>query len=138
MANREDYEKLLNRAHAQLPRQALTRERFEKPKPISSIAGNRTILHNFKEICDRLRRDQNHFMKFLTGELATSGTIEGAHVVFQGRFSSRVLEDLVERYINGFLLCPVCHQPDTRIVKEDRFHFLVCDACGAKSSVRGV
>ncbi|MFQ6075944.1 MAG: translation initiation factor IF-2 subunit beta, partial [Candidatus Bathyarchaeia archaeon] len=73
MRMEEEYKRLLNRAQAQLPQQVFRRERFEMPKPISTIAGNRTILHNFKEICDRLLRDQNHFLKFLSSELATAG-----------------------------------------------------------------
>ncbi|MFQ6075787.1 MAG: translation initiation factor IF-2 subunit beta, partial [Candidatus Bathyarchaeia archaeon] len=101
-------------------------------------AGNRTIIHNFKEFCDRLRRDQNHFLKFLSSELATAGTIEGARAVFQGRFRADILERLVSRYVKDFVICPVCNQPDTRIVREDRFNFLICDACGAKSSARAV
>lgn len=134
----EEYERLLNRARAQLPQQVFKGERFEMPRPVSTIAGNRTVLHNFKEICDRLRRDQNHFLKFLSGELATAGTIEGTRAFFQGRFRADVFERLVSRYVKDFVICPVCNQPDTRLVREDRFNFLICEACGARSSARGV
>jgi translation initiation factor 2 subunit 2 len=36
------------------------------------------------------------------------------------------------------VICPICKRPDTKIVKERRFHFLICEACGAKSSIRPV
>lgn len=134
----DDYEKLLDRARSELPPEVLKRKRFELPRPTSFVSGNRTVLHNFKEVCDRLRRDQGHLLKFLSKELATAGTINGTRAVFQGKFDVRSMERLVDRYAREFVLCPVCHQPDTRIVREDRFYFLVCDACGARSSIRGI
>jgi translation initiation factor 2 subunit 2 len=38
--------------------------------------------------------------------------------------------------LEGYVICPVCKRPDTRIVKEKRLSFLVCNACGAKSSIK--
>ncbi|MEM2273205.1 MAG: hypothetical protein QXX56_03185, partial [Candidatus Bathyarchaeia archaeon] len=37
-----------------------------------------------------------------------------------------------------FVNCPICKRPDTKIIKEKRFNFLVCEACGAKSPVRRI
>ncbi len=131
-----NYRKLLDRAIAQLPPESLKKDRFEIPKPVSSISGNRTVLFNLKDICDRLKRDRSHFLKYLAGELATSGTIDGNRAIFQGNFDNKTLEQLVERYVSEFVLCPVCHQPDTKISRKDRVYFLVCEACGASSSIR--
>ncbi|MCD6263176.1 translation initiation factor IF-2, partial [Candidatus Bathyarchaeota archaeon] len=38
-------------------------------------------------------------------------------------------------YTKRYVICPVCKRPDTRIVKEKRLAFLVCEACGARSSI---
>ncbi|MEM3439613.1 MAG: hypothetical protein QXG32_01685 [Candidatus Bathyarchaeia archaeon] len=32
-------------------------------------------------------------------------------------------------------MCPICKMPDTKLLKEKRLTFLICEACGAKSSV---
>jgi len=133
----EKYLKLLDKAIAQFPPERGRGERFEMPKPVSSISGNRTTLHNSKEICDRLKRDKNHLLKYLAGELATSGTIDRDHIIFQGKFDNRAIEQLIERYVKEFVLCPICHQPDTKITRKKRIYFLVCEACGASSSIRG-
>ena len=133
----KDYLKLLEKAIEQLPPENTKKNRFEIPKTSSSISGNRTVLHNLKDICDRLKRDRNHLLKYLAGELATSATIDGNRAIFQGRFTNLALEQLVERYVNDFVLCPVCHQPDTKITRKERVYFLVCEACGASSSIRG-
>lgn len=132
----ETYKKLLDRARSQLPPEVSRKDRFELPEPMSSIMGNRTILYNLKEICDRLRRRKEHLLKYLSKELATAGNIDGTHTVFQGKFYNATIRRLVERYAQDFVYCPVCHRPDTRIVREGRYNFLICDACGAKSSVR--
>lgn len=130
------YEKLLDRAHNQLPPGTLKSDRFEIPRPTCSVVGNRTLVTNFKEICDRLRRDQTHLLRFLAREMATAGAVEGARAVFQGKFGSTIIERLIERYVQEFVRCPVCSQPDTKIVREDRIHFMICEACGAKSPIR--
>lgn len=130
------YEELLKRARSQLPETALKRERLEIPRLHYSVVGMRTIIHNFKEIAEVLNRDPQHILKFLTGELATAAIMQESRVIFQGKFPRETLERLLQRYMETFVTCPVCKRPDTKIVKEKRLSFLVCAACGAKSSVR--
>jgi translation initiation factor 2 subunit 2 len=96
----------------------------------------RTVIFNFKEIADALGRDSQHLLKYLTGEMATAATIQGSRVIFQGKFSEDTFHRLMERYLETFVVCPVCKRPDTKIVKEKRLSFLVCEACGAKSSIK--
>jgi translation initiation factor 2 subunit 2 len=133
-----DYKELLKRARSQLPSEVLGHERFEIPRPRSFVTGMRTILANFKEICEALNREPHHVLKFLSGEMATAATVQGARAIFQGKFGNETFERLIERYTNEFVTCPVCKRPDTKIVKERRFYFLVCEACGARSSIRSV
>ncbi len=133
-----DYEKMLNDAYSQLPQRAFKRERLEVPRPACTVSGSRTILHNFKEICDVLRRDPVHVLRFLSKEMATAGAVEGGRAIFQGRFEPEALKRLIERYIERYVTCPVCKRPDTKIVKEKRLHFLICEACGARSSIKPV
>ncbi len=130
------YEELLKRARSQLPETASKRERLEIPRLHYSVVGMRTIIHNFREVAEVLNRDPQHILKFLTGELATAAIIQESRVIFQGKFPRDSLERLLQRYMETFVTCPVCKRPDTKIVKEKRLSFLVCAACGAKSSVR--
>jgi translation initiation factor 2 subunit 2 len=93
------------------------------------------MIYNFKEIADALNRDPQHLLKYLTREMATAATMQESRVIFQGKFSSETLGRLIQRYMENFVVCPVCKLPDTKIVKEKRLSFLICEACGAKSSV---
>ena len=132
------YDEMLKRARSKLPQDVTEQKRFAFPKPRSSTIGVRTILHNFKEICDSINRDSNHLLKFFSGELATAGTLDNFRAIFQGKFSRETFYRLIQRYIEDYVICPVCKLPDTKLVKEKRFNFLICEACGAKSSVRPV
>jgi len=64
-------------------------------------------------------------------------TVFGSRTIFHN-FKPDTFERLIERYLNQFVVCPVCKRPDTKIVKEKRLHFLVCEACGARSSVKPI
>jgi translation initiation factor 2 subunit 2 len=96
----------------------------------------RTVIYNFKEVADALDRDPQHVLKFLTGEMATAATVQESRVIFQGKFSEDTFQRLIQRYLEGFVVCPVCKRPDTKVVKEKRLSFLVCQACGARSSIK--
>lgn len=133
-----DYEKMLEEAYSQLPQQAFKHERLEVPRLACTVIGSRTFIHNFEEISDALRRNSLHLLRFLSKEMATAGTIEGSRAIFQGKFGHDTLERLIKRYIDEFVTCPVCKRPDTKIVKEKRLLFLLCEACGARSPVKPV
>ncbi|MEM1587221.1 MAG: translation initiation factor IF-2 subunit beta [Candidatus Bathyarchaeia archaeon] len=133
-----DYEKMLDEAYKQLPSEAFKRERLEVPRAACVTIGSRTFLENFKEICDILNREPGHFLRYLLKEMATSGTIDGQRAVFHGRFDCEMIDKLIRRYMDEFVNCPICKRPDTKIIKEKRFNFLVCEACGAKSPVRRI
>jgi translation initiation factor 2 subunit 2 len=133
-----NYEDLLKRARSQIPEIAMKQERLEVPRLRMSVIGMRTIVHNFREIADSLNRDPQHIVKFLTSEMATAATVQEGRAIFQGKFNAETLNTLLQRYMENCIVCPVCKRPDTKIVREKRLSFLVCEACGAKSSVKNL
>ena len=44
---------------------------------------------------------------------------------------------LFKIYVKDCQNVPTCNSPDTKIVKENRISFLICEACGAKSTLKG-
>ena len=75
-------------------------------------------------------------LKFLLKELATSGKFKGTNVILQRKIPSSKINEKIEAYTKEFVLCKECKKPDTEIIKQDRFSFIHCLACGAKHSVR--
>jgi translation initiation factor 2 subunit 2 len=131
-----DYESLLKRARSTIPDVASKRERLEIPRLSHSVIGMRTVIYNFKEIASALDRDPQHLVKFLSGEMATAATMQESRAIFQGKFPQDTFGRLLQRYMEGFVVCPICKRPDTKIVKEKRLSFLVCKACGARSAIK--
>ena len=133
-----DYDTLLKRARSKLPKDVYEHVRFEIPDVVVVNEGRKTIIMNFSEIAQKLNREANHLIKFLTRELATSANQDGNRVIFQGRFISSLLNRRIDLYAKEFVICHECTRPDTHLIKEDRIMMVKCDACGARYSARAL
>jgi len=131
-----DYESLLKRAEELLPINVFETNRFEIPRADSFIMGNRTIVKNFRDIASVLNRDVDPLLKYVLRELATAGNMSGQEAIFQGKFSSSVISEKIEKYAKESVICSECNRPDTRIIREDRITFLQCEACGARYPIK--
>ncbi|MEM2142539.1 MAG: translation initiation factor IF-2 subunit beta [Candidatus Thorarchaeota archaeon] len=136
----DDYEKLLERARSQIPPDAFRRsgERFQVPEVEILVQGSRSIWQNFQDIVSILNRPGKAVLEYISGQLATAGNIEGSRAVFNGKFEADVVDAVLKRYIEQYVICPVCGRPDTNEVREHSAYYLVCSACGAKTSIRPI
>ncbi|MHA1300142.1 MAG: translation initiation factor IF-2 subunit beta [Candidatus Helarchaeota archaeon] len=132
-----DYNSLLKRAMKNIPKNVFEHSRFTIPSVVTHIEGRNTIVINFKEISDRLRRKPEYILKYLLGELATRGYYNQklGSASFKGRFQNNSLNNLLKKFTEKFIRCANCRRPDTHIVREGRFSYLVCEACGSKRSI---
>ncbi len=131
----KDYEKLLDKAYSKV-KKVETSERFEIPKVDSFVEGSKTVVSNLQQTASFLRRDLDHFIKFLSKELATQIIIKGDKAIFNRKLMPGQINDKIQDYVEEFVLCHECKKPDTELLKEKGFLFLHCLACGAKHSVR--
>ena len=133
-----DYESLLKRLQEKLGNTAKkAKGRLEIPTPQIIWVGKNTIFRNFMEFPKALRRDPEKFLLYLNKELASAGYIAGERVIFLGRKTPSSFQALIDRYVKDYVVCPVCGSPDTRKKKKKKVGFLICEACGAKSSIKG-
>lgn len=98
----------------------------------------RTIIMNFKDMAEKLNREPQHLARFIFKESGKPGSLEGERLIIQGRLTNEEFRRLIELYVKEFVKCPICGGLDTRIISERRLRFLVCEICGAKSSVRKI
>jgi len=131
-----NYANLLERAFKAIPEKAQKASKYEIPKSNVMTIGSKTIVTNFKEICERINREAAHLSRYILRELATAGNIEESRLVLQGKFSKEHIDNLIERYVRTYVICPSCGKPDTKLVKEGRLTFILCEVCGAKNPVR--
>ncbi|MFL6474015.1 MAG: translation initiation factor IF-2 subunit beta [Nitrososphaera sp.] len=134
-----EYEALLKRLQDKVDNTTKkTRSRLEIPTPEIIWVGKNTIFRNFMDFPKALRRDPEKFLFYLNKELASAGNISGERVMFLGRKTVSSFQALIDRYIKDYIQCPVCGSPDTHTEKsKPKVAFLICEACGAKSSIKG-
>ncbi|MEN7982163.1 MAG: translation initiation factor IF-2 subunit beta [Nanoarchaeota archaeon] len=132
-----DYENMLDEAYGKVKQIDFASGRFEIPKIEGHFEGKKTVLTNFFAIASHIRRDPEHFQKFILKEIAASGNKDRDRFVLNMKVPSAKINSKIEQYVKEFILCKECGKPDTEIVKEGRLNFVHCLACGAKHSVRG-
>jgi translation initiation factor 2 subunit 2 len=110
---------------------------LEIPDPQVIWVGQRTIFRNFMDFPKALRREPEKLLLYLNKELASAGYIAGDRVIFLGRKEPSSFGALIDRYVKDYVICPVCGSPDTRTEKSKKLGFLLCEACGARSSIKG-
>lgn len=131
-----DYKKLLKKAREQIPKSALETTRFEVPKVLGHIQGNKTIISNFHQIASILGRKPEHIIKFLSKELGAPMELSKTALLIGTKVSAKRVNKKIEQYTKDFVMCPVCKKPDTKLMKKDRVLFIKCLACGAKEPVK--
>lgn len=136
--SKTEYEKLLKRIQNNLSEDKKeSKTRFELPPVDVMWEGQRTFLRNFSEYPKTLRREPDKILQFLSKEFAVPAERVGEKAIFVGRRDPDDFTRLFQIYLKDYVECPTCKSPDTRIEREKRIPFLICEACGAKSSMKG-
>ncbi|HLC58523.1 MAG TPA: translation initiation factor IF-2 subunit beta [Candidatus Nanoarchaeia archaeon] len=130
------YEQMLDEGIKLIPKEFIVTSRFEIPKAKGHIQGNKTVIINFAQIIGDLRREKDHFLKYLLKELATPGIFDGPRLVLGRKVSASFINDKIKVYTETFVLCNECGKPDTQIVKKDDGSYLKCGACGAQRKIK--
>ncbi|MBN1502847.1 translation initiation factor IF-2 subunit beta [Candidatus Woesearchaeota archaeon] len=131
----DEYKQLLVKARKELPESIKKTERFVVPKVRGHIEGNKTVLSNFMQIAEKLRRDPNHLLKYILKELASPGEFKKNLVIVGSKISAKRVNEKIEEYANKYVVCKECNRPDTKLLKHDRILSIKCSACGARYPV---
>jgi len=135
---KSDYEKMLKRIEKNLAKHSkVTDCRFELPPVDVMWEGQRTYLRNFSDFPKIMRRDPAKLLQYLSKEFAVPAERIGDSAMFVGRRDPDDFTRLLKIYVNEYIMCPTCKSPDTRTEKDKRISFLICEACGAKSTIKG-
>lgn len=135
---KSEYDSLLNRIKDNLSdKKDNAQTRFELPTVDVMWEGHKTFLRNFSEFPKVLRRDPDKVLQYLSKEFAVPAERIGDKAMFIGKRDPDDFTRLFQIYVKDYVECPTCKSPDTKIVKENRISFLVCEACGAKSTLKG-
>lgn len=133
----DDYDSLLNDAFEKVKPCEFC-DRFEIKKVEGHHEGNKTIITNFGPIATHLRREKDHLARFLFRELASAGEIDGDRLLLNRKMNSQLINEKIEKYVEGYVKCEKCGKPDTELVIESNKNMLKCMACGNKKIVHEI
>jgi translation initiation factor 2 subunit 2 len=131
-----EYEAMLERAHQNMPKAVLEKERFEMPKVRGRLEGNKTVISNMQQIAGTLRRPLDHMIKFLLKELATPGEMRRSNLVFGSKVSASRINQKIREYAEEFVFCQSCGKPDTDLKEDGGLTMMVCSVCGNRQIVK--
>ena len=133
-----EYEHLLKRIQDKLSdTKKQEKARFGLPRVDVMWEGQKTFLRNFAEFPKVLRREPDKVLQYLAKEFAVPAERMGDKAMFIGKRDPDDFTRLFQIYVKDYVECPTCKSPDTKIIKENRISFLICEACGAKSTMKG-
>jgi translation initiation factor 2 subunit 2 len=105
-----DYKELLA-GQKQNSRAAFGRGALQGARARRNDRGKDHRLRNFGNIVDTLRRDREHFLKYLLKELGTPGTFDGTRVIFQTRNTFAKIAERINNYVETYVICSECRRP---------------------------
>ncbi|MDP8002932.1 MAG: translation initiation factor IF-2 subunit beta [Caldisphaera sp.] len=141
MSNNEkvlkDYEKLLSRVYEKIPPKSGSAD-LQIPEPQIIRVGTQTVIKNFREISQKLKREPDMVSRYLLKELASAGSYDNnsGQLLLNVKVSRKVIEQLLDIFVKSYLRCPTCGSIDTKIEHRGKVWVLVCEACGAEQPVK--
>lgn len=110
--------------------------RYKMPRVVVKLegktGGQKTVIVNLADIAQSLKREPAYILKFISYELATQSKVDGSKHVVNGKHECQKIQDLVYDFIDAFVMCPACDNPETFYFDENGLG-MECLACGTKS-----
>jgi len=92
-----------------------------------------TKITNLDEIAQDLKREPTHILKFFGFELATLTRTAQDSFIVNGKFAKDTLDNALDIFIDKYVLCGKCSNPETRLIKKGGLIHLECISCGFKT-----
>lgn len=106
--------------------------RYKRPLIVTRYdKSNKTYLENIDEICDSIFRDKKLFYIYLKITLNTQ--VNGKKDWISGKVVNSVMENHINTFVNNYVLCFSCSNPETELKKKKSKGYLYLK-CFARSS----
>lgn len=115
--------------------------RYKMEKLQSKIEGKgngiKTVIVNLSSVAQSLARPGAYVIKYFGFELGaqTNSNPADDRWIINGAHEASKLQDYLDGFINKFVLCKKCKNPETDVVIKDGHIVLDCKACGQRSDV---
>lgn len=103
---------------------------------IESKNGGTTIIDNIDVIAEKLKRTPNELQKYFSKSLSCNVKYNsGKGIIISAKKEQADLQTILSEYINKFVLCPKCQNPETTKEVSKKRTTLTCSACGKTSDI---
>lgn len=99
--------------------------------------GIKTVIVNLSSVASSLARPGAYVIKYFGFELGAQTNTNPAddRWIINGAHEASKLQDYLDGFINKFVLCKKCKNPETDVIIKDGHIVLDCKACGQRSDV---
>jgi translation initiation factor 5 len=99
--------------------------------------GIKTVIVNLSSVAQSLARPPSYVIKYFGFELGAQTTTNPTddRWIINGAHEASKLQDYLDGFINKFVLCRKCKNPETDVVIKDDNISLDCKACGVRTDV---
>jgi len=99
--------------------------------------GIKTVVVNLSSVAQSLARPGAHLIKYFGFELGAQTNIDPPddRWIINGAHDAAKLQDYLDGFINKFVLCKKCKNPETEVAIKDGRILLDCKACGQRTDV---
>lgn len=99
--------------------------------------GIKTVIPNLNSVAQSLGRPSAHVIKYFGFELGAQTSMKATEDrwIINGAHEASKLQDYLDGFINRFVLCKKCKNPETDVMIKDSTIILDCKACGVRTDV---
>eukprot|EP01124_Arcella_intermedia_P005539 TRINITY_DN1327_c0_g1_i1.p1 TRINITY_DN1327_c0_g1~~TRINITY_DN1327_c0_g1_i1.p1 ORF type:complete len:189 (+),score=47.85 TRINITY_DN1327_c0_g1_i1:70-636(+) len=113
--------------------------RYTMPALLTRVEGRgkmiKTVLVNLSDVAIALERSPEYILKFIGYELSTAVESKNNRFVVSGSRNSEELYEILDGFIEKYVLCSHCGLPETDMDTSKDYIYLYCRACGGKGSI---
>lgn len=115
--------------------------RYKMEKLQSKIEGKgngiKTVVVNLNTVAQSLARPPEYVIKYFGFELGAQANAKPTddRWIINGAHDAPKLQDYLDGFIDKFVLCKKCKNPETEVILKDNRIVLDCKACGQRSDV---
>ena len=97
--------------------------------------GGTTIITNFETIAKLIYRDTKTLEQYFKRQLSANVRFDGKKgLMIRKKVNNEDLQELLSKYINNYVLCKSCGNPETEFEKKKNKVIFTCKACGNVST----
>jgi translation initiation factor 2 beta subunit (eIF-2beta)/eIF-5 len=110
--------------------------RYLMPRVVTKTNATWTVISNTANICHDIGLMPPCLRHWLANALAVAAKMEKSEILLQGNHhDGREIQNQIYQFIDAFILCSGCSNPETYLLAEGGRLYRQCRACGQKRAV---